>query len=484
MANRGSQRRSCRSLSLVFLACVTVVLVAVKPLSAQPLEFALEFDVMPTGQPGDIQIADLNDDTYPDLIVLLGTGTAGCCPFGPVLIYPQNPDGSYATPIEFTISPEVPNEVRITDLDLDGNLDMVVSGVFSNEIELFFGDGAFGFVSQVVITSVSIVHGLDIADLDADGSPDIIVGELGGSELTVLMNDGAGAFTVNEIGLPSFGQWGVKALDADADGNVDIMVGRDPFSPFEAYFLRGSGGGSFDPPLTLPTLGDIWDMGVGDIDSDGNLDIVGAAFGGFTHTVLLGDGAGGFTLGAPILSDAGAADIELVDFDLDGDLDLVLPRENDEGTDVYEGDGAGNFNLVQTIPGSRSYKLASGDIDGDGATDIAIASVYDSWAEVHLNTTTVVPAGPVFLRGDTNHDGGVDIGDVISTLSHLFTTPGVLACDDAADANDDGQLDISDAISSLTVLFVDPTSGFPAPGALSCGVDPTPDALTCNETCP
>ncbi|MEM7167464.1 MAG: cytochrome c peroxidase [Planctomycetota bacterium] len=85
---------------------------------------------------------------------------------------------------------------------------------------------------------------------------------------------------------------------------------------------------------------------------------------------------------------------------------------------------------------------------------------------------------PYFTRGDANQDGGVDLADVIATLSYLFAG-GQVACLDAVDSNDDGTLDISDPVRSLTRLFLS-TDPLPMPTDLTVGPDPTQDLLDCD----
>ena len=82
----------------------------------------------------------------------------------------------------------------------------------------------------------------------------------------------------------------------------------------------------------------------------------------------------------------------------------------------------------------------------------------------------------LFIRGDSNRDGGCDIGDAINMLTFLFGG-GFCSCMDACDCNDDGQVNIADAICKLSYLF----SGGPPPPSPhpECGPDPTPDALDC-----
>ena len=96
-----------------------------------------------------------------------------------------------------------------------------------------------------------------------------------------------------------------------------------------------------------------------------------------------------------------------------------------------------------------------------------------------LDTHLMVTAadGKLFVRGDSNGDGQLDISDPIRTLNYLFAGGVTVACQDAADANDDGGVDISDAVYSLNFLFA---GGKDIPPPISkSGMDPTDDTLGC-----
>ena len=88
---------------------------------------------------------------------------------------------------------------------------------------------------------------------------------------------------------------------------------------------------------------------------------------------------------------------------------------------------------------------------------------------------------PVFLRGDANADGRLNLVDALSVLGFLFGREAPPACDKAADANDDGRLNVTDAVVLLRALIGE-HEPLPAPGS-DCGTDPTVDALTCRELC-
>jgi hypothetical protein len=99
----------------------------------------------------------------------------------------------------------------------------------------------------------------------------------------------------------------------------------------------------------------------------------------------------------------------------------------------------------------------------------------EAFAAFHV---TINPPHRQFKRADPNIDIKADISDAITVLGHLFLgSPQELICEKSADANDDGSLDISDAVFILDFLFLGGNA--PSEPHLVCGVDPTPDTLTC-----
>jgi hypothetical protein len=88
----------------------------------------------------------------------------------------------------------------------------------------------------------------------------------------------------------------------------------------------------------------------------------------------------------------------------------------------------------------------------------------------------------VFMRGDANADGSLQIADAIHILASIFTSGPESACLDTADANDDGKLDIADPVRVLMHLFA---GDRPLPDPYgACGADPTVDQLSCGSYAP
>lgn len=111
-------------------------------------------------------------------------------------------------------------------------------------------------------------------------------------------------------------------------------------------------------------------------------------------------------------------------------------------------------------------------------TNESMAMISHSAIDTFDIEPTVVQV--LFKRGDVNNDGGHDLADAISLLTHLFQEAPIPDCPDAADANDDGALDLADAITILSYLFTEGELALPGD---ECGGDVEDDEFpSCEYT--
>jgi len=140
-------------------------------------------------------------------------------------------------------------------------------------------------------------------------------------------------------------------------------------------------GGTLDPARVALSAGACANptaMAAGDVDEDGNTDVVLLQNG--SPRLILGDGACGFAAPQPIPVPAGIgwAQLALFDTDSDGHLDLALWTSL--GIDIFRGDGTGAFTRVAGglgLADQRSRDLVFGDLDHDRTVDL-VALIGDS----------------------------------------------------------------------------------------------------------
>jgi hypothetical protein len=237
---------------------------------------------------------------------------------------------------------------------------------------------------------------VEIADLDGDGRPDLLFAN-GGDYSTpgapepnqVFLNTGPG-FRFREATTAVLGPTPdlarvIKTRDLNGDGLVDIIVGATYQTQSRLYL--GAGGGRFAEVTTthLPaTALSVGDLEPGDVDGDGDLDLVLADWGpgnnmsndGGRTRLWLNDGAGRFTdetaSRMPDIRVRFSWDLELVDVDNDYDLDVLVSCKRCGGSHLFRNDGAGTFadDPRGLPPYTNNYEFEAMDLDGDGWLDL------------------------------------------------------------------------------------------------------------------
>lgn len=223
---------------------------------------------------------------------------------------------------------------------------------------------------------------LAMGDFNHDGISDFAVWTSGPS-LTMLLGAPNGMFTVGKtysIGTNSVGS-PLAVGDMNNDGNLDVIAANGS----GLVVFPGKGDGTFTSPI-MTALTNIQAIAVGDFNQDGKLDLaIGAASDQSHVLVLIGKGDGTFK--PPVqysVTDEPVA-VAIADLNHDGHLDLVVANGFSNTVSVLRGKGDGTFGLKTDYPvGKYPYAVTSVDLNGDGYADIATAD-QDGTAAVLLN---------------------------------------------------------------------------------------------------
>jgi regulation of enolase protein 1 (concanavalin A-like superfamily) len=220
--------------------------------------------------------------------------------------------------------------------------------------------------------------------------------------------------------------------DFNGDGIVDLASTASGAGARPIIVALGNGDGTFNAPKAAPANGVV--LTAGDFNKDGKLDLVVSDASDLPLKMLIGHGDGTFAAPAQI----GGAIVVVptfavtADFDRDGNLDLAVGIvDGDIGDDavlLYRGRGDGTFTdagaKLATGAGSNPQGAVATDLNGDGRTDLAVASHDAQTLSIFLNqgafnfVASSIPLAEQandVAAADLNHDGKMDLVVATST---------------------------------------------------------------------
>lgn len=224
-----------------------------------------------------IVIGDINGDNLPDIITPVNENALEA-----ELVW-QSGANNHSTnnAIEFGPSSSTKiNDIVLVDLDLDGDLDIVVSMVYSNatndRIMWLRNNGSAAFTAFNVDSNFDNADLLDVADIDGDGLLDVICSASfsGSSVIQWFKYNGGTSFT--EQGQININDEisDIYCIDLEQDGDMDFVASGSFLG--NIYFYENDGSQSFAESILSVEAGGVQQIYIADMDDDNDYDVLSA----------------------------------------------------------------------------------------------------------------------------------------------------------------------------------------------------------------
>lgn len=375
--------------------------------------------------PYAVTAADVNNDGNLDLV-------AGGDP-NHFVVYLGNGNGTFGAGRSFSTG-IFAYTIAVEDVNGDGILD-VLAAAQDPSINVHLGNGDGTFKPRVSYatgsTPAAALDSMSLGDLNGDGFIDIASTAFNDSRLDVLLGNGDGTFKARVSYATGVSPTGVSLVDMNRDGRLDAVVG---FMGGGVDVLMGVGDGTLQARVSYS--GAVFQsLTTGDLNGDGVPDVVGGD--GWVNGVYvrLGNADGS------LQGETGYAGLDTVlgvtlgDVNTDGILD-ILSAPVSGGVQFYLGNGDGTFKPPKSISMSGPAHVIGADLTNDGvveliATDISSSTVAvfnpvtnDATAVADLNLTTAEKARTALAiidRALTNLSSGrAALGSTQGRLEHTI----------------------------------------------------------------
>lgn len=362
---------------------------------------------------GCVGIADMDGDGYDDLILLNQSKS--------LYIDYQNPNGTYTSYSMGQASSSAQWGMTVGDVNGDGHKDFFSGGNFDGVhfLQMTGRGQSNGWTN--LNNGQMFMQATNMADINNDGWLDVFACHDTNAP-KIWMNNGSGSLSysdyINWATNPSSdasGNYVSLWVDFDNDGDLDLFISHcrqgvnnssDP-RRWNRMFVNDGNNQYTDRALEfgLQNRNQSWAVDFGDIDNDGDLDLVVTNHDS-NMQLFLNDGTGHYTeatTGSGLAITGAFLQAKFVDLDNDGYLDLITSGNLGGSAEHYfRGFGNGTFTeMPNLLPESSSRNLhtfAVGDMNHDGFID-----VYGGYGQSYVNPSTSRNDDLYLNNGNSNH---------------------------------------------------------------------------------
>jgi len=349
----------------------------------------------------------------------------------------ENTDGlgTFSNPKKIDENATFTWAVSATDIDGDGDIDVLSASNGVGRLVWYENDGLGGFGSKQIIEANTVnIRAIYPIDIDGDNDIDIVTAAYNDNEIAWYENlNGQGTFSTKKVVANNIARaQTVFSADLDSDGDMDILSSSWEFNGKLVWFENLDGQGSFSSYKKIASNSAIVSVSAKDIDGDGDIDVINGS-----QLYENTDGAANFTLKQELVTGNTTVSHYVADLNNDTYPDIIMGIEPNEILWCKNTDGKGSFETPKIITRNvnNPEKLLVADIDGDGDLDVSCLSNYNktSWFENidglgSFGIQNVISTNPYDIDGGSNRvlfnvdmDGDNDI-DIVTFVGYEFNT--------------------------------------------------------------
>ena len=344
--------------------------------------FALPVSYMVGKKPEVVLAHDMNNDEFPDLLVVNSGGNS-------LNFLEGIGDGTFKDPQTIETGRE-PFALDVADFNGDRIPDIALCNYGDGNVSIILGqkDGLFKLKTDVKVGRLPIA--VTAGDFNNDDKTDLAV-TLRFNKLIILLGVGDGTFKLAEayqVGpTPAY----ITIDDYNSDGNDDIAIALNGLKVKHIKMLLGNGDGTFLPPKRITGGNQSSYIVHHDMNLDGKTDLIASSPMRDSLSIYVGDGKGEFSKLEDFAGEKGPHNIVAGDFTGDKVPDIVVCNRRGGSISVIPGRGDGTFVYphFNYVVGSQPRSITGADFNRDGMMDIAVVLYQKQILEVFLRKANV-----------------------------------------------------------------------------------------------